>query len=1037
MITKYKNKWKKYSKKSLILAVILTNCTVAFSQTNNPCGAPILTINATCVNTLGTTVAATYQSNAANGGVPSCASPGAPDVWYSFVAPASGSVTITTDVGTITDGGMSLYSGPCGSPTQIVCDDDGGPGLMPMITQTGLTSGSTYWIRFWAYGGTNTGTFNICITPGPTPATNDECATSIALTVNPNLLCGTVTPGTVIGASASAPAIAPCSGTPDDDVWFKFVATGTSHQVSLTNVAGSTTDMYHAVYSGTCGALVNIACNDADVTMLTGLTPGNTYYIRVYTYTSTTGQTSTFNVCIGTPPPPPANDDCTGAIALTVNPNLLCGTVTAGTVASALPSAPATGCSGTADDDVWYKFVATGTSHQVSLTNVAGSTTDMYHAVYSGTCGALVNIACNDADVTMLTGLTPGATYYVRVYTYTSTTGQTSTFNVCVGTPPPPPANDNCPGAITLTVNPNQACGTVTSGTITSATASAQANGCSGTADDDVWYRFQATSTSHTVDLINVTGSTTDLYHNVYAGTCAAPGAALVCSDPNNSIVTGLTIGNWYYVRIFSWTSTTGQTSTFDVCIGTPPPPPANDNCVGSVSVTPGASCVPTSGTVASATQSQAGCSGTADDDVWYSFVATNTTQYISVFPGGGFDPVVQLFSGACVSLTSLSCNDASYPYGSSGSGVFTGLTIGQTYHYRIYDYYTGSPTTPTFTTCVTNPLPPPSNDNCTGAIAVTVNPDQNCGSVTPGYINSATASSQANTCGGTADDDVWFSFVATSTTHSIDLLNIVGSTTDLFHSVYSGTCGSIGTPIVCSDPNSSTVSGLTIGNTYYVRVYSWTSTVGQTASFNICIGVQPPPSGGADCSNAEPFCTGTTYNFPMQTNNGTAVVGPDYGCLCSQPNPVWYYLQIATSGSIGITISSTCGDIDYAAWGPFPTITCSDVDLSTGSVTCGGNFAAPNGNMVDCAYSTAATEVLDIPGAIVGQYYMVMINNYANCTGNAIFSQTSGTGATNCAIVIPCDITAITANVSNCPTAGGTYTVSGTVTFNDAPNNW
>lgn len=75
----------------------------------NTCGtATTITPNASCSYTSGTTVGATYQSNAANGGTPSCASPGAPDVWYTFTAGSSGNFTIDTQTGTITDGGMSL-----------------------------------------------------------------------------------------------------------------------------------------------------------------------------------------------------------------------------------------------------------------------------------------------------------------------------------------------------------------------------------------------------------------------------------------------------------------------------------------------------------------------------------------------------------------------------------------------------------------------------------------------------------------------------------------------------------------------------------------------------------------------------------------------------------------------------------------------------------------------------------------------------------------------------------------------------------------
>ncbi|MFY8185170.1 MAG: hypothetical protein ACOVLD_03800, partial [Bacteroidia bacterium] len=56
-------------------------------------------------------------------------------------------------------------------------------------------------------------------------------------------------------------------------------------------------------------------------------------------------------------------------------------------------------------------------------------------------------------------------------------------------------------------------------------------------------------------------------------------------------------------------------------------------------------------------------------------------------------------------------------------------------------------------------------------------------------------------------------------------------------------------------------------------------------------------------CNGAAPFCTGTTYNFAAPVSGTEAEVGPDYGCLSSQPNPVWYYLQIASNGTIVMDI--------------------------------------------------------------------------------------------------------------------------------------
>lgn len=253
------------------------------------------------------------------------------------------------------------------------------------------------------------------------------------------------------------------------------------------------------------------------------------------------------------------------------------------------------------------------------------------------------------------------------------------------------------------------------------------------------------------------------------------------------------------------------------------------------------------------------------------------------------------------------------------------------------------------------------------------------------------------------------------------------------------GTCGS-GTVLSYNDDACGLQSTITWTATFtgtvtlLVSQYSCvTNTTSMTLTWSCTGSGGSSGGGGADCANADPFCTGTTYNFPMQTDNGTAEVGPNYGCMCTQPNPVWYYLRISQSGPIGITISSTCGDIDYAAWGPFSALTCSSSDLTSTVASCGGNLSAPAGNMIDCAYSTAATEVLDISNALVGQYYLLCITNYANCVGNCVFSQTSGTGATDCSIVT-CAISNMTATPSACNPSTNTYSVSGTITFSGQP---
>jgi len=132
-------------------------------------------------------------------------------------------------------------------------------------------------------------------------------------------------------------------------------------------------------------------------------------------------------------------------------------------------------------------------------------------------------------------------------------------------------------------------------------------------------------------------------------------------------------------------------------------------------------------------------------------------------------------------------------------------------------------------------------NDECLNAVPLTVNTDYDCGARTQGTVIGATASNVTSTCFGTADDDVWFSFVALAATHRVSIIDITGSTGDMYHALWSSTCGSLElVPNSCSDPQESDPVGLTPGETYYVQVYTWTSTPAQTSVFNVCIGSDP-----------------------------------------------------------------------------------------------------------------------------------------------------------------------------------------------------
>jgi hypothetical protein len=473
-------------------------------------------------------------------------------------------------------------------------------GVSNPFTATGLTEGNDYEFYVRADCTSNglsnwVGPYSFTLIAAPA---NDECDNAIALTVNTDLNCGVVTAGTTVGATGSTNQPDDVTGTPNTDVWFSFVATDVSHRVELQNVVNqgggtsTSTDMGMGVYDGTggCMGLVLVGSSDPNIYNVTGLTPGVTYYVRVYGW-GTTIAYNNFDICVGTPPPPPpppANDECDNAVALTVNTDLNCGVVTAGTTVGATGSTnQPDDVTGTPNTDVWFTFVATGASHRVELQNVinqgggTSTSTDMGMGVYDGTggCLGLVLVGSSDPNTYNVTGLTPGVTYYVRVYGW-GTTIAYNNFDICVGTPPSPPANDDISGAISLTLDANFCDGIQNNGTNISATDSGEGvgtcfNGANG--DNDVWFTVTIPANVISIDVsTDFTGGTlVDTEIALYSGTsgslveiaCSQDEGTTILSNGSswNSLITNAPVngGETYLIQVAGY----GTTNTGTFCI--------------------------------------------------------------------------------------------------------------------------------------------------------------------------------------------------------------------------------------------------------------------------------------------------------------------------------------------------------------------------------------------------------------------------------------------------------------------------------------
>lgn len=370
-----------------------------------------------------------------------------------------------------------------------------------------------------------------------------------------------------------------CSGSSNDDAFGWFTATSTSTTITYDPDNAGHDPIMH-LFSGACGSLTNLTCANTSAgggneTITWATTIGTNYLVRIQRNGSNNGMDG--RLCVYSTPPPPANDDPCGAVALTVNQ--ICSNTAATNISATATGGgiPAPGCAGYSSGDVWFTFVAPANGI-ANIETTAGSLTDSGIALYSATAcnGTFTLIECDDNDgpstmsLINRTGLTPGQTYYVRVW---GNGGAQGTFNICVTTAP---ANDEPCGATSLSLG--SSC-TFTTYNSTNATTSAGISppGCSTYSGGDVWFSFVAPA-SGAVTIRTGAQSITNLAMALYsASSCSGTLTIMECDDndgPGNMPFltfssVDLVVGETYYLRV--WQSGSSSGGTFDLCAMTVP----------------------------------------------------------------------------------------------------------------------------------------------------------------------------------------------------------------------------------------------------------------------------------------------------------------------------------------------------------------------------------------------------------------------------------------------------------------------------------
>ncbi|MFM2134832.1 MAG: hypothetical protein RL021_232, partial [Bacteroidota bacterium] len=247
---------------------------------------------------------------------------------------------------------------------------------------------------------------------------------------------------------------------------------------------------------------------------------------------------------------------------------------------------------------------------------------------------------------------------------------------------------------------------------------------------------------------------------------------------------------------------------------------------------------------------------------------------------------------------------------------------------------------------------PTSANDNFSSATTLTLNAPavsgSTCGSLEP---NEKTA------CNGSADQTVWYKFVATTATTFVQIINsgscYVGSSIWPGNNLPIDLCSLVNCQAAANGPGTTLYQVNTVaGRAYAVQItYSSGAVCGSAGSFTIratttnpggTISNPPPPT---VCSAALPGCYMTTPPASATTVTSACAGYP----LVSQTNLVvsgLYSFQTAATNSIQlsnqIVLNSTCvnGNI---AWGFYKIY-----DVNCNVVTC-GNIAGGNLSNVAC----------------------------------------------------------------------------------------
>jgi hypothetical protein len=721
--------------------------------------------NDDCANAIAMQDGAVYTRNTAaststGDPAPSCDSSVGKGVWYTYT-PAHDGVVIVSTCGSDFDTALQVYTGQCGALSAVANACNDGYGVACSTNQASLlfdgSAGTTYYIFV---GGRYAATGNLQIQAMLPPALpNDRCAGAIALTNGVAYSENTET-ATSIG---------------DPQVWYQgkgvwFAFTPSIDGAVNINTCGSDFQTALQVYTGTCGSLMAVLddynTGDGSVCQINpnGVTflgnAGTTYLIFVGGWGFYGGYG---NLQIqATVQPALPNDQCSGAIDISDGRSYTVDTTTA-TSAGDIASP----CGGPVKG-VWCRFTALSTN--LITINVQATNFDTTLLVCSGTCGQLTNLYCGyngsfDSSVSFTSVV--DRTYFIQAG---GIRGATGPLTIAVGALPP--LNDQCSGAVPmiagLKYTVNTAYATSTNDPVST---------CDSTADHGVWYRYTPPTAAEVT--IETCDSDFETVLQVYSGDCSSL-APVACNDgfgpacaTNRASVSffGQTGTNYYILAA-------GKNGAFgNLSISANGPPPANDTCDAAIDMA--------EGVVYSTNTSYASSTGDVfpvGKGVWYQFTPTHGGLLLVSSCGSDFRTAFNVYTGACNALTYYngSASDSLGVCVSNRANAEFPVLPGVTYYIDAGGFFGASGNLSISVT-----MPPPVNDTCDGAIALTNGILYQMNNENATETGDPTPLCQTNFGKG-----VWFTFTP-ELSGTISISTCMGDLDSVLQ-VYTGGCGAL-----------------------------------------------------------------------------------------------------------------------------------------------------------------------------------------------------------------------------------------------------